>query len=303
MRVATGPAVRFALVAAALAGALAGCQPARHEARTTTSSAAPQSGAAESALAAPDSASLARADSLTAADRAIEPGRTAYLESCAMCHGPRGGGDGPLAPDIVHRGGRAPTRLDDSARVAELGVAVLVATILDASHSRTRLAPPWAAVEDSSVAVAIAGFVPQLSALDSMSAAAIDHRLAEPAGAPERGRLLYATECAVCHGATGRGDGRLAGALWASHHVRPRDLTDAAYFGKRSDADLYGVLALGGGHLGRSVYMPAWNVTLPPDRIRDLVATVRAWSHTVGAAFVPAPAASHRPRADRSRPA
>lgn len=293
---------RVAWIAVVLGAALlAGCQPQRHAASGDQVAVPPPSPSAapDSAIAA-DSAARAADDSLVALERASAPGRRGYLEACAMCHGVFGAGDGPLADDLRRRGSHGPKRLDDSTRDAALGREGVTAAILaGTAHARTSLMPPWAPVTDTTLAGAIADFVLRLPALDSLSAAAVRHALATPAGAPDRGRALYAVQCAVCHGPEGRGDGRLEETLWATHHVRPRDLTDHAYFATRSDADLYTVLSLGGGHNGRSIYMPAWNYSFTADRIRDLIAVVRAFSHTA-----PAPsswrAPEPRPRAKRA---
>jgi mono/diheme cytochrome c family protein len=91
-------------------------------------------------------------------------------------------------------------------------------------------------------------------------------------GDPARGAPLYGRYCAVCHGAGGAGDGPAAASL---EDDRPRDLTDARYMGRLSDAHLYRVIADGGAAVGASRFMPPWGRTLSPTRIRDVVAYVR----------------------------
>lgn len=64
-----------------------------------------------------------------------------------------------------------------------------------------------------------------------------------PRRAPElaRGRALYAESCAICHGASGRGDGPQAARL----EPPPANLSDRQRQGQRSLTDLYNTITLG----------------------------------------------------------
>lgn len=94
-------------------------------------------------------------------------------------------------------------------------------------------------------------------------------------GDPVRGVALFRQYCAVCHGATGGGDGPNAAAL---EDDRPRDLTDARYMRRLTDRQLVEVIRGGGGAVGRSRFMPAWGATLSERQIADLVAYTRGLS-------------------------
>jgi mono/diheme cytochrome c family protein len=84
-------------------------------------------------------------------------------------------------------------------------------------------------------------------------------------------RELYATNCAVCHGPTGKGDGPRAEVI---RSLMP-DLSDAKAMGKVDDAFLYEMIKKGSSQFGRSNAMPAWGMQLSDDEIRALVAYVR----------------------------
>ncbi len=75
----------------------------------------------------------------------------------------------------------------------------------------------------------------------------------------ERGRKLFETNCAVCHGATGRGDGPAGAGL----NPKPANLRVMA--GMHSAGDLAWKIAHGRGA------MPAWKGTLKEHQIWDLV--------------------------------
>ncbi len=97
---------------------------------------------------------------------------------------------------------------------------------------------------------------------------------------PAEGRRLFVYYCSACHGAEGKGNGTLADTIFARAKVRPRNLTDSTYFLPKTDQALFDVISLGGGHMGKSGFMPAWTVKLSPAEIKDLVSYVRVLSHT-----------------------
>lgn len=63
---------------------------------------------------------------------------------------------------------------------------------------------------------------------------------------------LYATRCAACHGASGKGDGPAAAAL----RPAPRDLGDPQRQAALSDEDIEKIIVRGGAALGQSPNMP-----------------------------------------------
>lgn len=92
------------------------------------------------------------------------------------------------------------------------------------------------------------------------------------AGDAARGRPLYVTYCASCHGPAGAGNGPLA----ASLDPKPVDHTDGHYMNELSDAHLFTVIQQGGPAVGKSPLMAAWGGTLDDQQIRDVIAYVRS---------------------------
>jgi putative copper export protein/mono/diheme cytochrome c family protein len=91
----------------------------------------------------------------------------------------------------------------------------------------------------------------------------------QPYAAPSiaRGAPLYAENCAVCHGATGRGDGPLAGKL----PIRPADLTEPHLFAHKVGEIFWWV------SYGRdNGVMPGFADKLSPDQRWDLINFVLA---------------------------
>ena len=213
----------------------------------------------------------------------LDRGAVSYLAYCAVCHGARGAGDGPLAAELATQGADDRIELNDRATLDALGRDSVVKVIAaGVKHTgRLNLTPPWSDLIDEGTRGAIADYVMALpDTLATPMADAHAFYLSSPiAGAPGA-RESYVYYCSSCHGQHGKGDGPAAELLHDRQNVRPRNLSDHGYFEKRSDEQLAAALSLGGGHVGRSLYMPAWNHPFTPEQVAEFVAYVRHLSHT-----------------------
>src|SRR5688572_16955356 len=88
----------------------------------------------------------------------------------------------------------------------------------------------------------------------------------------EQGRQVYATNCAACHGAEGRGDGPSAGAF----ATKPSNLTDGRLMNPLPDEFLVNVIRDGGPAEGLAPTMPPFDRMLSADQIRHVVAYIRS---------------------------
>lgn len=87
----------------------------------------------------------------------------------------------------------------------------------------------------------------------------------------ESGEALYKTYCAQCHGMNGDGNGVNVRDM----SVQPRDHTDAAAMGARSDEILFKAVQGGGQAINKSVLMPPWGGALSDEEIQRLVEYMR----------------------------
>ena len=112
------------------------------------------------------------------------------------------------------------------------------------------------------------------------SAPPVEEKPAQPAGSlrgdAKAGAQIYATYCASCHGAEGKGDGAAAATL----DPKPANHADAAYIGALSDEHLYQVISKGGASVGKSPLMAPWGGVVNDQGIRDLIAFIRKLSNT-----------------------
>jgi mono/diheme cytochrome c family protein len=88
-------------------------------------------------------------------------------------------------------------------------------------------------------------------------------------GDAKAGGKLYKRYCRGCHGEDGRG-----GAHTFMPHIG--NLTKKGYIELLPDSFLYMAIADGGEAIGKSAYMPAWNVKLGDREIKDIIAHIRA---------------------------
>jgi mono/diheme cytochrome c family protein len=94
----------------------------------------------------------------------------------------------------------------------------------------------------------------------------------------QKGQSLYKTRCAVCHGATGKGDGAAGKAL----NPKPTNLTDPANYDRWPEPYIYAVVRIGklqamkqAEKLGYvALWMPA-NTDLSHDQVAKLIALIR----------------------------
>src|SRR5262245_60505058 len=88
------------------------------------------------------------------------------------------------------------------------------------------------------------------------------------------GAATYGKMCAVCHGATGAGDGRLAAAT-AAYGVRPSDLTDDVWQHGSTDGEIFAAIRDG---IGPEYSMNAWKGRLSDEEIWHVVNFIKSLS-------------------------
>ena len=83
---------------------------------------------------------------------------------------------------------------------------------------------------------------------------------------------LYKTNCNLCHGPSGKGDGP------AGKMLKPPPADFAAVAKSASDADLTKIIKEGGKAVGRSAAMPPFGKKLTDEQIKDLVQLVKGFA-------------------------
>jgi mono/diheme cytochrome c family protein len=82
------------------------------------------------------------------------------------------------------------------------------------------------------------------------------------------GKAIYDKQCAVCHGAAGKGDGKMAAQL----DPKPSDLTDAEWKHGSTDGELFLVISDG----ARNTGMKPYKAKLTAHQIWDVINYIRS---------------------------
>jgi mono/diheme cytochrome c family protein len=82
-------------------------------------------------------------------------------------------------------------------------------------------------------------------------------------------KQLYAKNCNICHGPSGKGDGP------AGKMLKPAPADFAAVLKGKSDADIAKIIKVGGKAVGKSTAMPAFGSKLKDDQIQSIVEYVK----------------------------
>lgn len=179
-----------------------------------------------------------------AAPPSIARGAAIYAQNCARCHGSGGAGDGPMASQIEFP-------LPDFTR-PDLALNTTPAKWFDAitNGSIERLMPPWKDSLAEEQRWHLVAYLYSLSAAPEML---------------EAGKVIYAADCAGCHGEAGKGDGPKAeGAL--------PDFAGQQFMAAKADADFLAAI-------GSETAIPNHTFTnYTGDQLRAAVAFVRAFS-------------------------
>lgn len=92
-------------------------------------------------------------------------------------------------------------------------------------------------------------------------------------------KTIYASRCATCHGAAGKGDGAASAGL----NPKPRDLSEAAWQKSVTDEHIEKIIAMGGPAVGKSPLMPPNpDLTSKPEVVKALRMIVREFGAAGG---------------------
>lgn len=203
-----------------------------------------------------------------------------FQQYCSVCHGEKGDGKS-MARRALNP---APRDFTDPKAREELSRIHMVETVLKGKRTKDNLPTAMVAwksqlsrkeaegVVDYIIVSFMGGKVADEKAAAEHAHHGHDHgaHAAQQAsqypysltGNAQRGKRVYSSQCAACHGDKGAGDGERVRAL----HTRPRDFRDPAYGAKLERWPLYSAVAVGKASSG----MPAWANVISDQDIADV---------------------------------
>ncbi|OGW90703.1 MAG: hypothetical protein A3D28_00745 [Omnitrophica bacterium RIFCSPHIGHO2_02_FULL_63_14] len=179
----------------------------------------------------------------------LEAGQQLYNKQCAVCHGPKGAGDGQAAHLLYPK-----PRDFTQGEFRLVSTDTMQATDEDLFLTVTRgmpgsAMPPWELLSPEQ-RWALVYYIRHLTgASGSIDPASIIHvppETLKTAEGLERGRQLFAQACASCHGPLGKGDGHQTIHVDnLGYPIKPRDLTAGIFKGSSESKDLYNRIVAG----------------------------------------------------------
>jgi len=191
-------------------------------------------------------------------------GAKIYMERCALCHGSKGLGEGPL-PLLVRDYPSTNLR-----KLLEQHTPDAITEAIEEGGSKqpvSEFSPPWKHEISKSDIELVSSFVNLLRV--NYTQAIEEIRTADVTMSRADGRKLYLARCQRCHGHSGKGDGPLKVILQATPatNLTASVLTDEARMA---------IIRRGGEALGRSPQMPPWGQELTESELQSLVGYLRS---------------------------
>jgi cbb3-type cytochrome c oxidase subunit III len=215
---------------------------------------APSSGTDESV--AQPVAGLDQAPSSLTLTASQQSGKQVFETVCWTCHGSAGRGDGPVA--------------SAGAVASPPNFQIGVYPNLRAKDIRARFQAALDGVDEYHPHMRyVASILQPEKFMDALSYVPALIYPSELPGSAIAGQVIYAPRCAMCHGATGRGDGYVAESLTSA---KPADFTQDTLIARRDWVTLFQRIREGG--QGRHTTMPPWGMVFTDAEMWDLVAFI-----------------------------
>jgi cytochrome c oxidase cbb3-type subunit 3 len=178
-----------------------------------------------------------------------------------------GGGVVPVAVP-----GYPPTNLMKPAHSADARAIERVISFGPGVKGVSTYMPPWADELTLTQIESVVLFVTHLRSNPDDARAMLRAEGAALKPAASLGRALFQGRCALCHGAEGKGDGRMAGII---KDPPPFNLT----ISRAPDIYLRQIIAKGGAAMGRSARMPPWGGDLNDQELESVILYLKTLRH------------------------
>lgn len=197
--------------------------------------------------------------SLSAYANSTYEGYTLFNQSCFLCHGTEGKGDGPLAKKLDVAPADLTNGSKSMAESTDQRLFGLIQGTIEHGSGNSAM-PQWGLAMPGNQIDSLVAYIRFLQRSK--------HSLP---GDPEVGKSVYMDNCAACHGRSGKGDGPLAQVL----NLQPKDHTDSSVMNKHPNSHLIQIVTYG--TPGKSM-MPGWKDMLSQEEIEGVVSYLRLLS-------------------------
>lgn len=194
-----------------------------------------------------------------------ERGAAIFKARCTLCHGQFGMGEGVLSLAIEDYPNTNLLKMRFG------GDADSLREIIRHGGSRGNMhtySPPWEDELNSNDIDSLVLFVQLLQQDPATAKQLIDQVQVDNTPSIRLGASIYQTRCVICHGESGRGDGRMSAII---KDPPPFDLTQSM----ASDDAMVDIINRGGEAVGRSPRMPPWGEELSEVERHSLVLYIK----------------------------
>ncbi len=199
----------------------------------------------------------------------LEQGAKVFYGRCTLCHGNDGLGEGVLPLSIK---GYPNTNLLKSKQANDIDSLRKAIAFGGSKGEMSEEMPPWGDELTYRDLESVALFVQKLREDPDAGKAMLSKESLTGYATARKGRGVFLTRCALCHGKFGEGDGRMARVI---KDPPPFNLTLSG----APDEYLEQIISKGGAAMGRSPRMPPWGGDLTPLEIDSVIMylkTIRA---------------------------
>lgn len=196
----------------------------------------------------------------------LERGAEVFINKCALCHGDNGMGEGLIPLKIQPYPDTNLTNLSSSLSRGTLKSRIALGAKLD---NISEFMPPMGDVLTWTELESVVDFVSLLLKDNKLASKKIKALQKVGSASLKEGLDIFETRCALCHGKSGEGNGRMAKIIKSPP---PVDLTAS----RLPDDYLYKIIGEGGQGVGRSKQMPPWRDQLGEAQMESVVIYIKS---------------------------
>ena len=197
----------------------------------------------------------------------LEEGARVYKDRCVLCHSQNGNDEGLIPVSLFFLD--KPNLLEPkySIDVHSLRHIIIWGGM---ENKMSMFSPPWGNDLTWSEVESLVIFIMHLREKNDHAVRLLNNIIVTKKLDIKAGQLIYNKRCAICHGITGDGNGRIAKAMKAP---KPKNLIQS----KLSDAELKQIISKGGLSVSRSSGMPPWKNELSSIELDSVIKYIKTF--------------------------
>lgn len=197
----------------------------------------------------------------------LEEGAKVYKDRCVLCHAQNGDGEGLIPASMLFL--ERPDLLNSKYSNDEHSLRYII--IWGGMENKMSVfSPPWGNNLTWREIESLIIFIKYLREQNDKAVKQLNNIIVTKVRDIKAGQTIYNNRCAICHGETGKGNGRIANSIKAP---TPYNLTLSIL----SDDNLKQIITKGGAAVSRSFGMPSWEKELSAAEIESVIDYIKTF--------------------------